>query len=36
MVPSLGGALLLAANHVMMHAGQFTVVRRKLGKPIAF
>jgi hypothetical protein len=32
--PTLGFLLLLQANHVMMHAGQFTVVRRKLGKPI--
>lgn len=36
MVPNLGSILLLMANHVMMHAGQFTVVRRKLGKPIIF
>jgi hypothetical protein len=26
----------LVANHTMMHAGQFTVVRRKLGKPVLF
>ena len=31
--PTLGALLLLAANHVLMHAGQFTVVRRVLGKP---
>jgi hypothetical protein len=31
---TLGALLLLEANHVMMHAGQFTVVRRKLGKPV--
>ncbi len=36
MAPNLGSILLLAANHVLMHAGQFTVVRRKLGKPILF
>ncbi len=36
MAPNLGAMLLLNANHVMMHAGQFTVVRRKLGKPILF
>jgi hypothetical protein len=36
MVPNVGSVLLLTANHVMMHAGQFTVVRRKLGKPIVF
>ena len=31
--PSL---LLLAANHTLMHGGQFTVVRRALGKPVVF
>jgi hypothetical protein len=34
--PTLADMLLLQANHTMMHAGQFTVVRRKLGKPILF
>jgi hypothetical protein len=34
--PTLGALLLLTANHTMMHAGQFTVVRRKLGKPVIF
>jgi uncharacterized damage-inducible protein DinB len=34
--PTLGDMLVLTANHVMMHAGQFTVVRRKLGKPVLF
>ena len=34
--PTLGQLLLLIANHTMMHAGQFTVVRRKLGKPVLF
>jgi hypothetical protein len=34
--PTLGALLLLIANHTMMHAGQFTVVRRKLGKPVLF
>jgi hypothetical protein len=34
--PTLAALFLLNANHVMMHAGQFTVVRRKLGKPILF
>lgn len=34
--PNLGEILVLQANHVMMHAGQFTVVRRKLGKPVLF
>jgi hypothetical protein len=31
--PTLGHLLLMIANHDLMHAGQFTVVRRKLGKP---
>jgi uncharacterized damage-inducible protein DinB len=34
--PTLGAVLLLLANHEMMHAGQFTVLRRKLGKPVLF
>jgi hypothetical protein len=34
--PTLGKLLLLQSNHVLMHAGQFTVVRRKLGKPVLF
>jgi DinB superfamily len=34
--PTLGAVFLLAANHALMHAGQFSVVRRKLGKPILF
>jgi hypothetical protein len=32
--PTLGHLFLLAATHQMMHAGQFVVLRRKLGKPI--
>jgi hypothetical protein len=32
--PTLGAFLLLVANHTMMHSGQFSVVRRKLGKPV--
>jgi hypothetical protein len=32
--PKVGNLLFLAANHTTMHTGQFTVVRRKLGKPI--
>lgn len=36
MAPKLANLLLLAANHTMMHAGQFSVVRRKLGKPVLF
>jgi hypothetical protein len=34
--PKLGDFYLLIANHTMMHAGQFTAVRRKLGKPVLF
>jgi hypothetical protein len=34
--PSIGALIILLANHTMMHAGQFTAVRRKLGKPILF
>ena len=32
--PKIGDLFLLAATHQMMHAGQFAVLRRKLGKPI--
>ncbi|WP_020471761.1 DinB family protein [Zavarzinella formosa] len=32
--PTLGKLFIAAANHTMMHAGQFTVIRRKLGKPV--
>src|SRR5262249_8678715 len=34
--PTLGALVVLQANHTLMHAGQFTVVRRKLGKPVLF
>jgi hypothetical protein len=34
--PKLGDFLILVANHSLMHAGQFSVVRRKLGKPVLF
>jgi hypothetical protein len=34
--PRLGDYFQLVANHTLMHAGQFTVVRRKLGKPVLF
>jgi hypothetical protein len=34
--PTLGALFILISNHDMMHAGQFTVVRRKLGKPVLF
>jgi hypothetical protein len=36
MAPRLADLFVLVANHTMMHAGQFTVVRRKLGKPVLF
>jgi uncharacterized damage-inducible protein DinB len=35
MCPTVGSIFLLAGNHVMMHAGQFVAVRRKLKKPVA-
>ena len=34
--PTLGALFLLVANHSLMHGGQFSVVRRKLGKPVLF
>jgi hypothetical protein len=34
--PTLGAIFLLVSNHALMHAGQFSVVRRKLGKPVLF
>jgi hypothetical protein len=34
--PTLGSFFLLIVNHTMMHSGQFSVVRRKLGKPVLF
>jgi hypothetical protein len=34
--PTLGAFFILLANHTLMHAGQFTAVRRKLGKPVVF
>jgi hypothetical protein len=34
--PTLGHLFLAASNHTLMHAGQFTVIRRKLGKPVLF
>jgi hypothetical protein len=33
---TVGNLLVLTANHTLMHVGQFTVVRRKLGKPVLF
>ncbi len=35
-VPTIGALLSIAGSHPLMHAGQFSVVRRKLGKPVLF
>jgi hypothetical protein len=32
--PTLGEFFITLANHTLMHGGQFTVVRRLLGKPL--
>ncbi len=32
--PTVGALLVLLSNHTLMHGGQFTVIRRKLGKPV--
>ena len=32
--PTMGDMFILIATHPMMHAGQFVIVRRQLGKPI--
>ena len=32
--PTIGDMFVLIATHPMMHAGQFVIVRRQLGKPI--
>jgi hypothetical protein len=32
--PTIGALVALLSNHTLMHGGQATVVRRKLGKPI--
>jgi DinB superfamily len=34
--PTLGDLFLMTSHHTLMHAGQFTVIRRKLGKPVLF
>ncbi len=36
MFKTVGGLVALQANHELMHVGQYTVVRRKLGKAAAF
>jgi hypothetical protein len=35
-ITNVGGVVMLIANHTLMHGGQFSVVRRKLGKPVLF
>ena len=32
--PTLGHLFIMASNHTLMHGGQFSVIRRKLGKPV--
>jgi len=32
--PKVGDIAGMLASHTLMHAGQFTVLRRKLGKPV--
>ena len=34
--PTLGHLFLLVSNHTLLHVGQFSVIRRMLGKPILF
>ena len=34
--PNYGSLYIMLGNHMMMHVGQFTVLRRKLGKPVLF
>ena len=34
--PTIGVVFNLVGMHMMMHAGQFVPVRRKLGKPVLF
>ena len=36
MVPRVGNLFELAAQHFVMHSGQVSVIRRKLGKPVLF
>ena len=35
-VPTVAAAILMQPTHWMMHAGQWAVIRRKLGKPPLF
>ena len=34
--PTVASLVLLICNHTLMHAGQFSVTRRALGKPVLF
>lgn len=34
--PTLAALFIMTSNHTHMHAGQFSVIRRKLGKPVLF
>lgn len=34
--PTIGKLFLLCSHHTLMHMGQFSVARRKLGKPVLF
>jgi hypothetical protein len=34
--PTMGALAMFPASHALMHMGQFSVVRRKLGKPVLF
>jgi hypothetical protein len=34
MAPTVGDAFLLMAQHPLLHVGQYSIVRRKLGKPV--
>jgi uncharacterized damage-inducible protein DinB len=36
LAPTMGALYLLVASHSTMHAGQVSVLRRKLGKPVKF
>lgn len=36
MAPKVGNLFELAAQHFVMHSGQVSVIRRKLGKPVLF
>lgn len=35
-IKDIGGVVNLISSHTMMHGGQFSVTRRKLGKPVLF